>query len=177
MESAVLERPLEAEDEAWAKQMGAAGITESNGPPDGTDTLSIALAAPDEFGDLWPGHCYLPPKIKQLRKLIPLTQSIFEKLGQDDAVLEAFDDAVQFVRLLARREDSFGELHELTVDEIEERFDETEIAQLINHIMLKQGLTVENHRGNAESGSPVGYKNFRRSVATTQATDLSIVGN
>jgi hypothetical protein len=181
MESAVLEPTIDEQDKKWQEIMEGAGLN-PDAPPvrvdeDGQSTLEQALGLPESFEDLWPGHVYIPPKLKQLRTLIPLAQSIFDKLGKADNVLEAFDDAVTFVKFLARRQDDYGDLYELNTDEIEERFDEEEIARIINHIMLKQGLVVEEREGNASSGRSTGLKNFVRFVATIADTDSSIVEN
>lgn len=175
---AVLERPLdevgsvpEFNDEEWDRQFGAVG-----GPaPVKTEqpvTLAQALGLPEAFEDLWPGHCYIPPKITQLETILPLVQQMRDEFLAGN-VMESINRAVSVTKMLARRIEG-GELIELSETEIKDQFDEDEIANIVNHMMFKQGLVVEGPEGNGPSGRRTGLKNFQRSVASTQDTDSNI---
>lgn len=158
----------EFSDAEWERQMGSAGVPDANGNRGGEPpTLAVALGLPEPFEDLWPGYCYIPPKITQLETILPLVQQMRDEFLAGN-VMESINRAVSVTKMLARKIDG---LTELTEQEIKDTFDEDEIANIVNHMMFKQGLVVETPEGNAPSGRLTGLKNFRRSAASTPDTD------
>lgn len=163
----VMERPLDADDARWNELVKGAGL-DPEAAPDGAEEipLSVALGEPQDLEDLWPGHIYIPPKIKHLRELFPLARAMSEKYDEGET-LEALLIGCRIIHSVARRADG----SEVALEEIEATFDEEEVAALIHHIMTREGLWVEDGPKNAAGGrrGKTGAKSFHSSVAASAA--------
>lgn len=168
---AVLERPEldipEFDEAEHARQMGAAGIPEAE-PEDHSNLLGAsfaqALGIPESLEDIWPGYAYQPPKIKHMETLVPLTEEI-SRLWNSGERWASVNKAVDAIAFMARKQEGI-EYRVVTRDEVAEALDEDQAAEILNHILTKQGVRVEAAEGNALSGRLIGLKNFQRSAAS-----------
>lgn len=159
----VMERPLQEFDEAkWEEQMKAAGLDTESRPAE-VLTLSEALALPESLEDLWPGHCYLPPRLKQTEYLQELGNKT-SSLWNEGKVLESMQVAAEFVCTLARKIEG-DQLLQVSPEEVLNEFDAAELANICDHILSSEGFTVENAAGKSPSGRRIGAMSFHSSAA------------
>lgn len=177
METAVLEREEQTEipafnDSEWNRQIGDAGLPETKTDSDELgSTLEETLALPIDLKDLWPGHCYLPPRLNQVQKMYE-RRSVVAELWNDGKEMEAVEEAIKLLKPIVRRIDG-EELFAVTDEEFMAEFNGDELAEISQHIFRQQGLIVEGVSGNAPSGRLIGAKSFHSSAATTPDTDLT----
>ena len=158
------EQVPEFDETAWQDAAQYAGPL-SSGEKAGGVSLREALGMPQEIEDLWPGHFYRPPKLKQLETIIPLSERM-TALFQQGEVIEAVNCAVEIVCLMAVD----SEFRPVAPDDVKDAFDENEIALVIDHMLKREGLIVEDDRGNAPGGRLIGWRNFQSSAAAIPDT-------
>lgn len=173
---AVLEKPQdetgsipEFNEAAWEEKARAAydgKLPDEAAQDEPGAALGEALGLPESFEDLWPGYAYKPPKLKQLETIIPLSDKM-SALYQEGKVWEAVECAVTLVVMLAVNPDG----KPVTRDEVLETFDEDEIAVIIDHMMRRQGLKLDDP--NPHSGRWTGLKNFLSSAASTTSRQVN----
>lgn len=172
-------QPITAEQEAeWQAKIDAAfeGKTPVGKEPESEPlTLSQALALPQPLEDLWPGHCYLPPKLKQSERLLQLGKMSSEKWAEGD-IFGSMKHAAEFVATVARKIEG-EDLAPVTEDEILEEFNADELTAICDHILKAEGFVVEGASGKSPSGRPIGAMSFHSSAAITEPTTSASAEN
>lgn len=177
--TAVLEKPVSLDgspppfdDAAWEEKMGAVGgpePAESNGPRPDDLTLKQVFGLPESLENRWPDHGYLPPRMKQIERILALA----EKTGGErtlDMALVAVDDAVAILTDLVFRIEG-EQTVKVTADEVKAEFAPDEIGELCRHILEQEGVLIPGVSGNSPSGRRVGLMSFQPSAALTRDTE------
>lgn len=141
-------------------------------------TLRETLGMPEPLTDVWPSawaehYVYLPPKIRQYEAILPILDKTRNLYNEGD-ILGSVQAGVQVVKMLVRslRTDTkTGEtvLVEVDDDEIKDMLDPEELAAVLDFMMNKQGIRLEEKKGSMPSQT--GARCFVRSAATTPDTD------
>lgn len=180
--------PFTPEEEARFKTLlqtaeAQFGSMDADGPPQSAEAgkaadggLADMLATPQGFEDLWPGHVYLPPKIRELEIIFPALDEIGElyREGSTASRFASINKTVDILRMVARKVDDSTlppTFEEVTAEDIKATFEPDELAQLIPHILDKQGLVVKG--GTPGSKNPIGARSFERFAATIPDTESS----
>lgn len=172
-------------DSEWDRQIGDAGLPPNSGKPTRNDapgenddvgvTLEQALGLPESLEDLWPGHVYIPPRLKQIKGVITLANGQTEP-GDMVGLMASTEDVIEIVVSLARKREG-DELVKVTAEDVLEEFDGEELSVICRHILNREGLLVEGVSGNSPSGRLIGAKSFHSSAAYTTDTDSNTAEN
>jgi hypothetical protein len=130
-------------------------------------TLEQVLGEPISLGTLWPGACYLSPKMREIKGLFRGLSDLESRTPESvEEIVALMDDysalAQRLVRVPVERgapvptgTGEEGAYRQPTIDEIQARFDLAELKVALMRMLRKEGFLEENGEGNAR-GEPTG---------------------
>ena len=103
-------------------------------------SLEELLSGMSPLGDTWPGHYYQSPKVRHLKRLFNALNAIDElPAGDNFAALDALASVVcSVVRVV-----DGGGLRRVTVEEVQDHFDQEELPALLPRLFRKDGFVAE----------------------------------
>lgn len=105
-------------------------------------TLEQLLDGTFPLGHVWPGACYLSPKMKDLKNVWGAMEAV-ERIEVDSipAAIEVLDKYAAIVQMLVRVPGEEG-WRVPTIDEVQERFDLEECRDLVARMLRKDGFDI-----------------------------------
>lgn len=139
-------------------------------PPDQALSLDAMLGNPESLYDLWPGHAYKPPRLAEWQRILNDVKEMQDLFNAEslEQKMQAVSRAVDIIQPLVLRLGSDG-TYPVEREAILQEFTEDELAQVIFHILHKQGLDVTPKKGAVltVSGRLIGLRSFVRYADST----------
>jgi hypothetical protein len=103
-------------------------------------SLEELLNGMSTLGEIWPGHYYQSPKVRHLKRLFNALNAVDSlPAGDNFAAL----DALAAVVCSVVRVPEGGRLRRVTVEEVQDQFDQEELPALLPRLFRKDGFVSE----------------------------------
>jgi hypothetical protein len=109
-------------------------------------SLEELLSGMSPLGETWPGHYYQSPKVRHLKRLFNALNAVDTLPAGDN--FAALDALAAVVCSVVRVVDG-GALRRVTLEEVQDQFDQEELPALLPRLFRKDGfVSDEANRGN-----------------------------